>query len=356
MADVLQNEASFSVDVATTYLQTLLEDKENQLQQAGALGQQLLSQQTELEERVKQLQDLAPATGAMEDARDRYRDLTEMVNRWDAENKALLASLTAEKGVPADPAVGAPASSDVSSSADSAEPAIQPSRARARNSRQHDTEFAFEIGSGLLTEVRRLQSLLAERDKEVQDLKEDNAGLRKFSSETQSHPEGESQIDSVAEHARQSTQYAEAVKQIAQLQTQITEQEKDLALLRQQAVDSRKTITQLQDEVTDSDKKNLQVQKEAEQLEATISALQDDKNRQAETLDSADAQVRFQEKEIRLLHEQVVGLTRELSEAKNQADVRMTHMKERNTHLTQTLLVINRAIECLPGGLSGSPS
>ena len=34
-------------------------------------------------------------------------------------------------------------------------------------------EFAFEIGSSLLTEVRRLQGMLAERDKTIQDLKEE---------------------------------------------------------------------------------------------------------------------------------------------------------------------------------------
>jgi prefoldin subunit 5 len=40
-------------------------------------------------------------------------------------------------------------------------------------------EFAFEIGSGLLTEVRRLQSLLAERDKAIQDMKEEKDDLEK---------------------------------------------------------------------------------------------------------------------------------------------------------------------------------
>jgi hypothetical protein len=41
------------------------------------------------------------------------------------------------------------------------------------------TEFAFEIGSGLLTEVRRLQSLLGERDKAIQDMKEEKDDLDK---------------------------------------------------------------------------------------------------------------------------------------------------------------------------------
>jgi cell division protein FtsB len=42
-----------------------------------------------------------------------------------------------------------------------------------------DAEFAFEIGSGLLTEVRRLQSLLGERDKALQDMKEEKDDLEK---------------------------------------------------------------------------------------------------------------------------------------------------------------------------------
>jgi cell division protein FtsB len=42
-----------------------------------------------------------------------------------------------------------------------------------------NSEFAFEIGSGLLTEVRRLQSLLAERDKAIQDMKEEKDDFEK---------------------------------------------------------------------------------------------------------------------------------------------------------------------------------
>jgi cell division protein FtsB len=40
-------------------------------------------------------------------------------------------------------------------------------------------EFAYEIGSSLLTEVRRLQSLLAERDKSLQDMKEEKDDLER---------------------------------------------------------------------------------------------------------------------------------------------------------------------------------
>jgi hypothetical protein len=46
-------------------------------------------------------------------------------------------------------------------------------------SHHYPPEFAFEIGSGLLTEVRRLQDLLGERDKAIQDIKEDKDDLDK---------------------------------------------------------------------------------------------------------------------------------------------------------------------------------
>uniref|UniRef100_A0A4Q2DNF1 Uncharacterized protein n=1 Tax=Candolleomyces aberdarensis TaxID=2316362 RepID=A0A4Q2DNF1_9AGAR len=55
--------------------------------------------------------------------------------------------------------------------------AAQSRRAQNAASRADDVEFSFEIGSGLLAEVRRLQSLLAERDKTIQDLKEEKDDL-----------------------------------------------------------------------------------------------------------------------------------------------------------------------------------
>lgn len=41
------------------------------------------------------------------------------------------------------------------------------------------TEFAFEIGSSLLVEVRRLQALLAERDKLIKDMQEEKDDLER---------------------------------------------------------------------------------------------------------------------------------------------------------------------------------
>jgi hypothetical protein len=75
------------------HLQNILDSKEKQLQQAGTLGQRVLAQQMELEERIRQLQE-ADADKAEDDeldpeAAERYRDLAETIKAWDVENAQL---------------------------------------------------------------------------------------------------------------------------------------------------------------------------------------------------------------------------------------------------------------------------
>lgn len=65
-------------------LQSLLDDKEKQLQQAATLGQRVLAQQMELEERIRQLEELDE-----DDDGDKYRELAETISTWDTENAQL---------------------------------------------------------------------------------------------------------------------------------------------------------------------------------------------------------------------------------------------------------------------------
>jgi hypothetical protein len=75
------------------HLQNLLDSKEKQLQQAGTLGQRVLAQQMELEERIRQLQEIEADKleddEIDEDARERYRELAETILSWDSENAQL---------------------------------------------------------------------------------------------------------------------------------------------------------------------------------------------------------------------------------------------------------------------------
>jgi hypothetical protein len=80
-----------------THLHRLLDSKEKQLQQAGSLGQRVLSQQMELEERIRQIQEvIEEGKGEEEDeqrldeeTRERYRLLADTLLAWDEENARL---------------------------------------------------------------------------------------------------------------------------------------------------------------------------------------------------------------------------------------------------------------------------
>jgi hypothetical protein len=83
------------------HLQTLLDGKEKQLQQAAALGERLLAQRVELEERVRLLQEMdADKTDEITaDMRERYRELADAVRTWDFGNGQLTATFTSAVGI-----------------------------------------------------------------------------------------------------------------------------------------------------------------------------------------------------------------------------------------------------------------
>ncbi|KAL0069266.1 hypothetical protein AAF712_003630 [Marasmius tenuissimus] len=175
-----------------SHFQVLLDEKEKQLQQAGTLGQRVLAQQIELEERIRQLQETIgdgdSAEGGYEsggeggtnnkEAAERLTELAETLLQWDRENAILSSSFGKSSASPSIPVAELPREESVGERSKASTSAAAQSR-RAKNAahRADDVEFAFEIGSGLLNEVRRLQSLLGERDKAIQDMKEERDDL-----------------------------------------------------------------------------------------------------------------------------------------------------------------------------------
>ena len=83
------------------HLQNLLDGKEKQLQQAAALGERLLAQRVELEERVRLIQEVdADKTDEITaDMRERYRELADAVRTWDFGNGQLTAAFTSSVGI-----------------------------------------------------------------------------------------------------------------------------------------------------------------------------------------------------------------------------------------------------------------
>ena len=95
MSDFLSSGVP-SIGDMRAHLQLLLDNKEKQLQQVGTLGQRILSQQVQLDERVRQLHELEADLGDDQDLdseiRERYRELTEIVKAWDVDNTQLTQS------------------------------------------------------------------------------------------------------------------------------------------------------------------------------------------------------------------------------------------------------------------------
>ncbi|KAF9051377.1 hypothetical protein BJ165DRAFT_881386 [Panaeolus papilionaceus] len=220
-------------------LQNLLDSKEKQLQQAGSLGQRVLAQQLELEERIRQLQELEAHKGEDDEidheAMQRYRELSETILAWDSENAQLSAvfggsssrSANGHTYSPNMPLSDLPREEPERVKPSSGTTAAQSRRAKNAAHRADDVEFAFEIGSGLLTEVRRLQSLLGERDKAIQDMKEEKDDLEKS-------------VESLRAALRQQTQDAEALKEASwNLEVEFRD-------LKKQAEESQETHERLQ--------------------------------------------------------------------------------------------------------------
>lgn len=95
MSDLLSTGVP-SIGDMRVHLQLLLDNKEKQLQQVGSLGQRILSQQVQLDERVRQLHELEAELSDNQDLdseiRERYRELMEMVKGWDTDNSELTES------------------------------------------------------------------------------------------------------------------------------------------------------------------------------------------------------------------------------------------------------------------------
>ena len=93
LAEPTHVEALSSAGNMRQHLHRLLERKEKQLQQAGTLGQRVLAQRVELEERVRQLHeaiiDKEDDGEVSAEMRMLYRELSSTLSSWDDENVVL---------------------------------------------------------------------------------------------------------------------------------------------------------------------------------------------------------------------------------------------------------------------------
>ena len=167
--------ASFDNDQFSTYsttspsqarraLEAHLKDTDRRIQDASKLGTTLISQRKNLASRLKEVEELSKDNDVPQELQQRLTALEKEYN--DIGRESARAFLPKVKPVPGDGAAVYSSSGRESPSKMSA-----PSR-RQRNqptNRVHDIEFATEISTQLLAQVRQLQTALAEKDEELKD-------------------------------------------------------------------------------------------------------------------------------------------------------------------------------------------
>jgi hypothetical protein len=145
-------------------LEAHLKDTDRRIQDASKLGTTLLQQRKNLASRLKEVEELSKDNDVPPELQQKLTALEKEYN--DIGRESARAFLPKSKAVPGD---GAAVYS--SSGRESPTKAAAPSR-RQRNqpsNRVHDIEFATEISTQLLAQVRQLQAALAEKDEQLKD-------------------------------------------------------------------------------------------------------------------------------------------------------------------------------------------
>lgn len=145
-------------------LEAHLKDTDRRIQDASKLGTTLLQQRKNLASRLKEVEELSKDNDVPPELQQKLTALEKEYN--DIGRESARAFLPKSRSVTGDgPAVYS------SSGRESPTKAAAPSR-RQRNqpsNRVHDIEFATEISTQLLAQVRQLQAALAEKDEQLKD-------------------------------------------------------------------------------------------------------------------------------------------------------------------------------------------
>ncbi|OJI79781.1 hypothetical protein ASPTUDRAFT_131194 [Aspergillus tubingensis CBS 134.48] len=159
-------------------LEAHLAETERRLEEASKLGTALIEQQKELEEKLKEVEQQQEAGQIGPDLRQKLADLEKEYNEIGRETaRAFLAPKRMAGGE--DSHLGTPYEKSPISPAlfagqatNSPSKVSVPSRKQRNQSstRVHDIEFATEISTSLLAQVRQLQALLAEREEALKIL------------------------------------------------------------------------------------------------------------------------------------------------------------------------------------------
>jgi hypothetical protein len=158
-------------------LEAHLKDTDRRLQDASRLGNTLVQQRKDLSARLKDLEEVQQDDEVPAELRTKLADLEREYNEVGRESARAFLPKSRVSSAGVDPS--ATPSAFTGSGRESPTKVSAPSR-RQRNqpsNRVHDIEFATEISTSLLAQVRSLQGALAEKDEELKDATSSKAQL-----------------------------------------------------------------------------------------------------------------------------------------------------------------------------------
>ncbi|KAK8067812.1 PH domain-containing protein [Apiospora saccharicola] len=172
-----------SPEQAKRALEAHLAETDRRMEEAGRLGTALVAQRQELEERLQEVVDQQAEGELSEELKEKLVEIERDYNEVARETaraflpKARVPSNEAGEGSLAPEGKGGRRS--VSPSKFEAQAIASPSKLSIPNrklrnqpaQRVHDIEFAAEISTSLIAQVRNLQSILAEKEEELRDIK-----------------------------------------------------------------------------------------------------------------------------------------------------------------------------------------
>ncbi len=169
--------SSGSPSQAKRALEAHLKDTDRRLQDASRLGNTLVQQRKDLSARLKDLEEAQQDDEVPSDLRKKLADLEKEYNEVGKESARAFLPKSRVGSTVVEPT--ATPSALTGSGRESPTKMGPPSR-RQRNqpsNRVHDIEFATEISTTLLAQVRQLQAALAEKDEELKDTASHRAQL-----------------------------------------------------------------------------------------------------------------------------------------------------------------------------------
>src|SRR5947207_8602326 len=171
-ADTLSLASHSSPRQLKRTLQAHLSETNRRLQDTQRLGTSLLQQQQELSQRLKDVETQEDEAEVSPELRKRLAEIEKEHNDIGREiAKALLAPKA--RAVSPEGRTAAESSETFSSNATASPSKVSVPSRKQRNrplSRAHDVQFAADISTSLLAQVRQLQAALSERDESLKSL------------------------------------------------------------------------------------------------------------------------------------------------------------------------------------------